>query len=297
MNLADYMNRPGDFLKGALLEEMDIISSFCTGEVKDMDVTVHEIRKSIKKVRAILRMIRNGISDDEYKAENKLFRDLNRELSEARNIKIYQTCMIDLKERLPFDAFEKEMDKSIVEIGNELTSNREQLVENEIFSQIFIRTNEAKVRINNIELKTDDFGLMKNGLQKIYKRARKFSFLIQEDPSVEYLHEYRKKIKYLWNQLLILQPVFERLLKAYAKSLKNLSDLLGDHRDYVLFLDYLEYNEFFALTPEQISMIREIISEENDRRLIQAQKLSLKIFIDKPGYFADRLEQFWNAEH
>jgi len=297
MNLADYMNRPGDFLKGALLEEIDIISSFCTGEVKDMDVTVHEIRKSIKKFRAILRMIRNGISDDEYKTENKLFRDLNRELSEARNIKIYHTCMIDLKERLPFDAFEKEMDKSIVEIGNELTSYRDQLVENKIFSQIFIRTNEAKVRINNIELKTDDFGLMKNGLQKIYKRVRKFSFLIQEDTSVEYLHEYRKNIKYLWNQLLILQPVFERLLKAYAKSLKNLSDLLGDHRDYVLFLDYLEYNEFFALTPEQISMIREIISEENERRLIQAQKLSLKIFIDKPGYFADRLEQFWNAEH
>src|SRR5262245_12474922 len=52
------------------------------------DAAVHEARKSFKKVRAILRLVRPAIGERSYRYENTAFRDAARPLTEVRDAKI-----------------------------------------------------------------------------------------------------------------------------------------------------------------------------------------------------------------
>src|SRR4051794_35056736 len=50
--------------------------------------TVHEVRKSIKKIRTGLRLLRGPISKSDYAFQNAYFRDIGHQLSEARDAQI-----------------------------------------------------------------------------------------------------------------------------------------------------------------------------------------------------------------
>jgi CHAD domain len=51
----------------------------------DVAESVHEARKSFKRVRAVVRLARDPLGDDVYRRENAAFRDTGRELAAARS--------------------------------------------------------------------------------------------------------------------------------------------------------------------------------------------------------------------
>ncbi|MCK4751050.1 MAG: CHAD domain-containing protein, partial [Bacteroidales bacterium] len=61
-----------------LLEQVDYILGHCEGEQEDMHKSIHEIRKSIKRIRAVLRLIREEIGYSTYYRENVFYRDISR---------------------------------------------------------------------------------------------------------------------------------------------------------------------------------------------------------------------------
>ena len=52
---------------------------------ESLEVATHETRKSLKRVRALLRLARPGLGDTVYRAENARFRDIGALLSSARD--------------------------------------------------------------------------------------------------------------------------------------------------------------------------------------------------------------------
>src|SRR5436190_24224574 len=52
------------------------------------DERVHEVRRSLKKVRALLRLVRDGVGDDHYHRENERVRDAARPLTTVRDAKV-----------------------------------------------------------------------------------------------------------------------------------------------------------------------------------------------------------------
>jgi hypothetical protein len=54
-------------------------------EAEDRDEAVHEARKHFKKIRAVLRLVRDEIGEEVYKPENVCYRDAGRELAPVRD--------------------------------------------------------------------------------------------------------------------------------------------------------------------------------------------------------------------
>jgi hypothetical protein len=52
---------------------------------EDLGTAVHESRKSFKRLRAVVRLARDGVGDETYDRENTTFRDLGRGLAEVRD--------------------------------------------------------------------------------------------------------------------------------------------------------------------------------------------------------------------
>ena len=61
----------------------------------DPHFIVHEVRKSFKKIRSYLRLIREQI---DFKAENHFFRDLGMEISEIRDLTSCMEALESLRE-------------------------------------------------------------------------------------------------------------------------------------------------------------------------------------------------------
>ena len=53
-----------------------------------VDEAVHQARKRLKKIRAVVRLVRDRLNKDNYKQENARFRNLGRALASLRDAKV-----------------------------------------------------------------------------------------------------------------------------------------------------------------------------------------------------------------
>jgi hypothetical protein len=68
------------------------------------DESVHDARKAFKKVRSVLRLVRDEIGEKTYHAENRRFRNAARPLTEVRDAKALVEILDKLAERSTHEA-------------------------------------------------------------------------------------------------------------------------------------------------------------------------------------------------
>ena len=65
---------------------------------------IHEIRKGTKRLRTLLRLVRDAIGEKEYRRENRAFRDIGRAFSDARDAEVAEGSLrklgADLRDEL-----------------------------------------------------------------------------------------------------------------------------------------------------------------------------------------------------
>ena len=86
-----------DGVRQIAVELIDDAIDCAGGKGKDVDATVHALRKSCKKLRGLIRLVRPAF--DDYQAENAAFRDAARNLSSLRDGGVLIETYDDLLER------------------------------------------------------------------------------------------------------------------------------------------------------------------------------------------------------
>lgn len=66
----------------------NIDSSSNAAAVNERQEAIHDVRKRIKKIRAVVRLVRDELGKEVYKRENECFRDAGRGLSEVRDAQV-----------------------------------------------------------------------------------------------------------------------------------------------------------------------------------------------------------------
>ena len=107
-------------------------------------------------------------------------------------------------------------------------------------------------------------------------------------------HEWRKRAKYLWYQLRVLEPVWPAALSGMVGEADRLSDLLGEDHDLAVLQAQLA-----ALTAETNSGSVEELFARIDRRAkgLQTQAFSLgqRLYAERPGDFVARVGAYYAA--
>src|SRR5215469_8691472 len=73
-----------DGVKRIILEQIDW-ASYCLTTGTEIDAAIHDSRVCFKKIRAVLRLVREEIGDRDFRAENARYRDAGRRLSAVRD--------------------------------------------------------------------------------------------------------------------------------------------------------------------------------------------------------------------
>ena len=166
----------------------------------DFATGVHEARKDLKKLRSLLRLLRDGLGKKAYGRENRRYRDAARRLSGARDADVKIQTLSSLDER-----FNKELLEGAI-AGLRAALERERTRGAPCGVPRSARRRRGGISAGRAaipEWKISDGGwdLLEPGLRRSYRRGRERMGRARDDPSDENLHEWRKRVKDLWYHL------------------------------------------------------------------------------------------------
>jgi CHAD domain-containing protein len=279
-----------------LQERVEQIKSDLSNQQIDRNFRVHESRKNCKRIRATYRLIRDEIGAQIYRQENARFRDIARQLAIARD----RWVMIQTLGRLMDQDDHKHTNQFILQLRENLKQNYEHLMAQESEhtfrdQTIFESLEEALTQIKLLPFDRQDFGAIRKGIRRVYARGRKAMWKAKQQTSSEAFHDWRKRVKYLWHQVEILEITWPPIMKAYGDELHLLSDYLGDDHDLAVLRASLSETSS-KLTPDATDLSLDDLIEQKRSNLERfAFSLGERLYHDSPRIFVKRLEKYWYA--
>lgn len=277
-----------------LAKEIECIRKHCKKH-PDTHYSIHEIRKSFKRIRAVLRMIRDGIGYSTYYRENIFYRDLSKRFSEIRDYEVLNNSLEGLNNN---HGAELEMIR-VEKVREYLKNERDRLfeglmVEEDLFKKVSASLISGKERIHNFVLDNLEFETCSFGIRRLYKRGVKLKSESGTNGSLETVHRFRKTSKYLQYLMQMLIPLYPELLGAYVKSLKKLTDALGVYRDLGLLDHYLKSNRINGLSLKHVDVFSKLII--SDRNLIYKDSMysAELVYTEDADSFINRIIAYWN---
>ena len=260
----------------------------------DLSQAVHEARKDLKKLRAVLRLVRDDLGDAVYRSENVRFRDAGRMLSGARDAQVKLDTLVALRERFD-DRLSADGTALFV---HALDGERERLADPDGGALALDRAAGAieagRDGVAEWPFHEDEWSLIGPGLKRSYRRGRNRFRDVRAEASDEGVHEWRKRVKDLWYHLRLVRNAKKSVLGEAADEAHELSDLLGDHHDLaVLRDDAVERRELFA--DGELEQLLASISERQDELAANAISLGERVYARKPKAFERRLRSYWES--
>ena len=276
-------------------EQIDKALAQLLGQTDDsQEEAVHDARKRLKKLRALLRLVRDEIGSQTYHQENTCFRDAGRLLSDVRDAQVTIETLDDLTEHfatiISADGF-KEVHQALLTRSQSISERvlNEKNAQDDAIEMI----KEARERVKDWSITTNDWSTLQESVQRVYKRGYKGLTCAFNQPSVENFHDWRKRVKYLWYHLRLLKLVWSDLMTEMASQTKQLANYLGDDHDLAMLRQQLNQEPELAGDRTQLDALIGLI----DRRRLQlqqsAQLLGQRIYAEKPGVFVERIGVYW----
>ncbi|MGB3652892.1 MAG: CHAD domain-containing protein [Rivularia sp. (in: cyanobacteria)] len=275
----------------------NIDSSSNAAAVNERQEAIHDVRKRIKKIRAVVRLVRDELGKEVYKQENNCFRDAGRGLSEVRDAQVLLETFNKLEKH--FAEFIKpegfvDLQQILVE-HHQNTCKRVLETENTAL-EVLADIKNAQERIPNWSLESSNGeSILNNGLQRVYQRGYQAcqSILEAEQPTVEEFHDWRKRVKYLWYHLRILRPVWSDIIKEWASQTHKLAEYLGDDHDLAVLHQFVNNRQEMLTNKAELEVVNSLINRRRKQLQSAAKSLGQRIYVESPEVFSDRIQGYW----
>ncbi len=293
----DRQETPQQGMRRIILEQVAYVHGLMIDPQPTPEKAVHEARKSFKRIRAALRLVREETGEAWFHRQNRLYRDASRVLAPARDSTVLVLTLDAVAESYAevvspasFDPIRRQLAVRHKQIVHDL------LVDQDITAVVAQQMEAARAPIDQLPLSSLDFSAFAGGLRRVYKRGRKGMARAYADPAdPANFHEWRKRVKYLWHHLDILNGKQPRLLAELAEDLHQLSDYLGDAHDLVQLRKTLLAEPALFAAEANLTTLLALIDRRRRALEEAARPLGRQIYAETPRTFTARLASYWQA--
>lgn len=286
----------GAGLKRIIHEQIDRAVLSLENVDDDPHEAIHDARKRFKKIRAVMRLVRDEVGSEIYRRENVCYRDAGRALSDIRDSYVRVATVDALfdyyADYLDDDAFQ-ETRQRLMDAHRALSQRT--VEEEDVPSRVIATVQAARPRIAALPIGREDYGAIRDSVHRVYKRGYWGLANSYEEPLPENFHDWRKRVKYLWYHVRILNPLWPNLFDELADQIHDLSDYLGDAHDFAGLCAHIEAEP--SLCPDDGE--RELLLGLADRRRAEleaeAHPLGRRIYAETPEEFVQRMAEYWQA--
>ncbi len=255
------------------------------------DKNIHKVRKSCKRMRAMLRMARPGLPAAAYRELDQHIRTLARELSTRRDNKV----MLDT------------LDSISRHFGPLLQASAMSPVRECLLRQIETGCAEApghdipvtlSETMNDIRTVLDQTGTdsitldtVIAGLTACYRRGRSACAVLQETPDTGNAHALRKQAKYLCYQLNFVSGLNAGAISPIADRFCELEDILGSDHDIAMLVTAITDKPQLCPGHRRRQLLLALAESRRTELLSAALDLAAGLYRDKPKVFRHWLRE------
>jgi len=200
--------------------------------------TVHEVRKALKRLRALLRLLRPALGAKRYARESAALRDCARRLAGARDAEVMAATLQALvardPERLSGSAAVRALQ---AQLWAECDAARKHTIGDPDVRAAAVRElREVRARVARWELRPRGPRLLAPGLRRLYRRGRRGLRHARREGDAGTLHLWRKHVK----DLRYVAETLDRggapakRVRRVARRADRLGEALGEEHDLAL---------------------------------------------------------------
>ena len=257
----------------------------------DIAEAVHDARKDMKKLRTVLRALRDQLGSKRYRRANSRFRDAGRALSAGRDAAVKPATLDALAEHadgLPGPAVEAW--RAILARDRDAAADTPG--EARSIAEAIALIEAGLEEIRGWELAGDRWKPVGAGLRRTYRDGRRAMKAARRDAAEADFHEWRKRAKDLWYELRLFAPAWPPPLEAAAEEAHVLSEGLGEHHDLAVLRQDLRARN---LGEAESAALETAIDRRQEELAAAAFSLGLRLYAERPKEFSRRLRQYWEA--
>jgi CHAD domain-containing protein len=258
-----------------------------TPDISDA-VAVHDLRKALKRWRAILRLIAPMVGDEAERMRLET-RDLAREMAAARDGQAAQEALVDLDDSFP--NLSARSRATIAERLAQIRAGAEAIgLTPERGARIDDMWTRAAAAIERWPFERFDRSEAAARLTVFYRRV---CAAIPDDwstASPETLHRFRQRVVDHRYQMELADPLWPKLMRVWVSEAQRLRDRLGAHHDLMILQRLTEPHQPLARWRSQL---KPLITERQAAHVAAAKRLTGRLFAEKSKAFRQRLASLW----
>ena len=264
---------------------------------------VHEARRSMKRLRALIALARPALGEAAYRRENERFRDIARLLSASRD----DAVLLSTLDRLTAGDATASVTAAaaVVRIALAADSGLERGGDGKAITEARAGLKAAAKAWRELslaagdlaagDLAEQDLATFAKGYGRVYRRCRAtFDAVDKPDPGDGDCHDWRKAVQRHWRHMRLMRAAWPGYFQARERQARELSDLLGQAQDLTVLLDRLERLEATQKPPRRaIATIRAAALARRSKLRAAAIANGRRLLAEGARGHERRLRSYW----
>ncbi len=294
-------------IKRITMDQLELAASGYFDGEDEFATAVHESRKAIKRIRALLRLVRPELTDRVYGYEDHTMRDTARLVGEVRSVVAVTEAALSIRNLYGELLADGTFDELAARLLHRRELNELQALEDPNLVGLVVRNLEkAYHRYSSwpTDLDTrevyglgirDKYSSIEHGLHSTYGRGRRQMVVAYTTPSDENFHRWRRNAKYLRYQIEFLAPLWPEVVVGMATTLDRLGLVLGEDHDLAELLALLRTRPDLCPNPRERSLFSALVTQRKTELQFAAEILGRRIYAEKPSSLQHRFGEYWES--
>ncbi len=290
----------GEALQRMTLGQLDLaIELLARDGEADLDAgaldarAIHETRKALKRLRALMGLLREDLGEPRFKREHAILRDAARRLASARDAEVMLETLDALLQRHPRKLARR---RPLIELRQRLLAERAAAAQRALDDQatrveVLRELSGLRERARCWDLpERPGIAMVEHGLRRVYRQGRERERLLARGKGEAHaMHEWRKRVKDLRYAAEILG------LGALAGRSEKLGEALGEEHDLVVLAAQLPPPGQAHFKGKRGRRARKALLEKIAQRRRRLRKRALRegerLYRHKPKQFTRRVSR------
>lgn len=259
---------------------------------QDATREIHEARKCVKRIRALLKLARAGLGADTFRTENARFRAIGAAMASARDESVVRATLAQLSA-----AAEGTEAAALARLGTALAAQPadDPAAGSASPDAVADLLDRALRQVRRLKIAPDTFETLERGLVRNYRRGRDALAVAYAQGSDEDFHAWRKCVQVHWRHMALLSHAAPKLFEAHIAAARELSQALGDDHDLAILKVRIAALPEDALSKADRDAIGQIIATRQQALRQRARLRGQMIFAERPRAHGRRISAVWQG--
>lgn len=254
---------------------------------------IHDCRTRCKKIRGLVRLVRPALGDH-YPAANRTYRDAARELSEYRDAQALLATFDQLVARSPDHVPAGGLAPVRAELAERAqAATRAAAGDSDPIHRARDLLAKGRAEIDTWALEHRGWEAAARGAARTYRRGVEALEAVERRPTPHRFHQLRKRVKYTWYHVRLLEDADPSVLGPLAVMFGRLSDTLGDAHDLAVLKERLMAEPEAFGGREMVEAAGEFLDRHRVRLERRGMTLAARLYAETPATFVEQLGADW----